>query len=131
MEHQGPMGVVLAWQAAVNRQDAKRLVELSNPNIEIVGPRGSGYGHELLQEWLARAGLSLEAQRVFARGKVVVVAQHAVWRNVETGDIVGEADIASRFLVDGQQVAQFARYDSLDVALAEAGLNTSDEIVQN
>ena len=33
---------VQAWQNAANTQDKGRLLELSDPNIEIVGPRGSG-----------------------------------------------------------------------------------------
>ncbi|MFN8476069.1 MAG: nuclear transport factor 2 family protein [Anaerolineae bacterium] len=131
MEMGDPPAIVDAWLEAVNSQDINRLVALSDPNTEIVGPRGSGYGHQVLRDWLSRAGLTLRTTRVFARGHTVVVAQHAVWRSVETGEMQGEADIASRFVVDSQRVAQFARYDSLDSALAETGLDQRDEIVQH
>jgi len=104
------------------------LVELSAPDIEVVGPRGSGHGYQLLREWLARAGLHLSTLRAFARDNVVVVAQHGVWRSLETGEVTGSRDLASRFRVEGQRVVQFARYDDLDVALDEAGLHDSDEI---
>jgi hypothetical protein len=53
-----PVEVVQAWVAAANAGDAERLVALSAPDIEVVGPRGIGAGHRLLREWLARAGLS-------------------------------------------------------------------------
>jgi hypothetical protein len=106
-----------------------RLLELSDPNIEVVGPRGSGYGHQLLRDWLARAGLTLETLRYFGRENVVVIAQHAVWRSPETGEVLGEADIASRLRVQDQRVVQYARHDSLDEALLEVGLNDSDEII--
>ena len=131
MQHEGLFAIVQAWQDAANSQNIDRLVELSDPNIEVVGPRGSGYGHQLLRDWLGRAGLSLKTLRVFGRDNVVVVAQHGVWRSVETGEVTGEHNIASRFRVDGQRIVQFARYDSLDLALDEAGLNYSDEILQN
>lgn len=128
MSSLSPLALVLEWQDAANQQDSDRLAELSTPDIEVVGPRGSGHGRQLLREWLARAGLQLTTARAFARDDVVVLAQRGVWRSVETGAVTGERDLASRFRVDGQQVAQFARYDSLDLALAEAGLQEADEL---
>jgi hypothetical protein len=127
MHHEGSLAVVRAWQDAANRQDIDHLVELSDPDIEVVGPRGAGNGHALLRDWLRRAGLTLETRRTFARGSVFVVAQHGVWRSRETG-AVGEADIVSRFRVSGGRVVQFARYDDLAVALQEAELSESDEL---
>jgi hypothetical protein len=112
----------------VNNQDIDRLLALSDPNIEIVGPRGAAFGHIVLRDWMSRAGLTLTTQRVFARDDTVVVAQHGVWRSVETGEVVGEADVASEFRVDGQRVTYYARYDSLDEALATAGLEQADEL---
>jgi hypothetical protein len=127
MQQESPPAVVRAWQDAANVKDIDRLVELSDPDIEVVGPRGSGRGHRLLREWLGRAGLSLETRRVFVRGNAVVVAQHGVWRSAETGEVTGERDVASLFRVAGRRVAYFARYDSLDDALREAGLDYGDE----
>src|SRR5207302_6078460 len=102
-----------------------QMIELSAPDVEIVGPRGAGRGHQLLRDWLGRAGLSLETLRVFARGDAVVVAQRGVWRSAETGEVTGEADLASSFRIEGGRVARFARYDRLGVALAAAGLSYS------
>ena len=127
MQPESPVAVVRAWQDAANSQDTDRLIELSAPDVEIVGPRGAGRGHQLLRDWLGRAGLSLETLRVFARGDAVVVAQRGVWRSAETGQVTGEAALAASFRVEGGRVARFARYDSLDVALAEAGLAYADE----
>ena len=129
MQEADPVTIVQAWQEAANRQDIDGLLALSDPNIEIVGPRGSGYGHQLLRDWLGRASLRLETLRVFGRGAAVVVAQHGVWRSVETGEVVGEQDLASRFRVVDGRVVQFARCDRLEEALAAAGLTHGDEIV--
>ena len=125
-----PIAIAEAWQQAANQQDSERLLALSDPNIEVVGPRGSGYGHQLLRDWLGRAGLTLTTLRAFARGNTVVLAQHASWRSVETGDATGERDLASRFDVEGGRVVRFARHDSLAEALAAAGLNDADAIAQ-
>lgn len=130
MQQADAVAVVQAWQEAANRQDGDRLVELSDPHIEIVGPRGSGFGTQLLREWLGRAGLTLETQRIFVRDEVVVVAQHGVWRSVETGDVQGEADLASRFRVVDGRVVRFARHDQLEQALEAAGLDLTDELVE-
>jgi ribosomal protein S18 acetylase RimI-like enzyme len=119
-----------AWQQAANNQDSERLVALSDHNIELVGPRGSGYGHQLLRDWLSRAGLTLKTQRAFGRGGTIVLAQRGTWRSAETGAVTGESDLASWFEIGGGRVARFARYDSLDQALAAAGLTRADEIGQ-
>ena len=79
MPHSNSVTLVQAWQDAANTQNVDRLIALSDPNIEIVGPRGSGYGHQLLREWLGRAGLRLEMLRVFARGDAVS------WSNTVSG----------------------------------------------
>ena len=128
MQHESPFAIVQAWQDAANSQNIERLVELSAPDIEIVGPRGSGRGIQLLRDWLGRAGLHLATLRVFARGNTVVLAQHGVWRSLDTGEVTGERILASRFQVADHRVAQIARHDSLDVALNEAGLDYLDEI---
>jgi len=124
-----PLELVDAWVAAANEQDAERLVSLSDPQIEIVGPRGSGSGQQLLRDWLARAGLTLETSRRFAHGSSVVLEQRGIWRPTETGEITGDKLVASAFEVDGERVTKFARFDTLDDALRAAGLQASDEIV--
>jgi hypothetical protein len=119
--------VALAWQNAANTQDIPRLMALSAPDIEIVGPRGSGYGHQLLKEWLARAGLTLTTRQTFARGGLVVVEQAAVWRDTATNAITGEKTLASLFRVNDQrQVSAYARYDTLPEAFTASGLDERD-----
>lgn len=119
--------VVQAWLAAANQQDIAQLLALSAADIALVGPRGVGHGHQLLRDWLARAGLTLTTQRIFAHAQVVVVDQQGVWRAGDTGAVVGEAALASLFRVEQGQVIAFARYDALETALAAAQLTVNDE----
>lgn len=122
------LGAVQAWQEAANAQDVDRLLELSAPDIEVVGPRGSGLGHQVLREWMARAGLTLTTRRAFVRGSTVVLEQHGTWRSLETGEVTGDKALASAFQVNDQhQVARFARSDSLKEALDAVGLDLGDE----
>ncbi len=127
MRVSAPIDVVRAWQEAANNKDRDRLVALSDPNIEIVGPRGSSYGGQVLREWLERAGLTLTTLRVFARGAVVVVEQRGVWRSLETNEITGDRIVASSFRVENGRVTRYERFDDLDSALREAGLEWRDE----
>ncbi len=122
------VALVLAWQQAANSQDSDRLIALSTPDIELVGPRGSGHGHQLLRDWLGRAGLHLTTLRAFARDNIVVLAQHGVWHSIETGEITSERDLASRFRLENQRIDQIARHDDLNTALNEARLHYTDEI---
>lgn len=128
MESQSPAEIVLAWQDAANNRNFERLMELSGPDIEVIGPRGSGHGHQLVREWLLRSGLIFKTLRIFARGEVVVLEQHGVWHSAETGEPTSEADFASHFRLDGQRVMYVARYDTLDSALEKAGLEHTDEV---
>jgi hypothetical protein len=75
---QETVNVLAAWQDAANRQDVEQLLALSDPKIEIVGPRGVARGHQVLTEWLSRAGLTLETFRTFAKDGVVVMAQRGM-----------------------------------------------------
>jgi hypothetical protein len=123
-----PVAVVRSWQDAANAQDVDRLLALSAPDIEIVGPRGSGRGWQLLRDWLGRAGLHLTTLRTFGRGDIVVLAQRGVWRGTESGEVVGEAAVASYFRVSEGRVGMVARFDNLDRALRDAGLTYADEV---
>jgi hypothetical protein len=122
------IAVVRNWQDAANRQNVERLLELSDPNIEIAGPRGSAYGHQVLKDWLSRAGLQLETLRTFAKDDVVSVAQHGVWRLVETNEVTGEANVATVFRVTNKRVIYLARYDSLEEAFEKSSLTHADEV---
>jgi hypothetical protein len=129
MQTESPVALVQAWQEAANDKDADRLVALSDSNIEIVGPRGSSYGSQVLSEWLERAGLTLTTLRVFARGPAVVVEQHGVWRAPETNEVTGDRILASSFRVENGSVTRYVRLDDLDTALNDAGLERSDEVI--
>ncbi len=128
MDSSNAVATVQAWIEAANAQDADSLLDLSDPNIEVAGPRGSGFGRPLLRDWLARAGLTLTTLRTFARGNTVVVEQHGIWRAHDTDAVAGEQTVASVFQVDGGRVVKFARYDSLQAALAAASLDPSHEV---
>ena len=128
MEALEPVDIARAWQEAANDQDVERLLALSDPAIEVVGPRGVAHGHGVLRAWLGRAGLRLTTLRSYSRGPVVVMAQRGVWHAAESGEVVGEALVASRFHVAEGKVAQYARYDSLEVALAEVGWGVGDGV---
>jgi hypothetical protein len=120
------LGVVHGWLDAVNDGDAARLVALTTPQVEIVGPRGAGPAdREVLAGWLARSGFSARSLRWFCgAGGDVVVEQEARWR-----DGAGGVRLASQFLVDGDRVARYVRHDGgLEPALAAAGLTMADEV---
>lgn len=129
MTSQRPLEIVRAWQDAANIPQIERLLDLSDPNIEIVGPRGTAQGHRVLREWIGRAGLQLHTIRAFARDDSVVLQQHGVWRSVETGAWMGEADLATAFRVRDGRVVWLARNDRLDHALELVGLNEADEVL--
>jgi hypothetical protein len=119
--------VVAAWHAALNAGEVDRLLTLSDPDIEIGGPRGTARGAEVLREWIGRANVRLDPGRVFHRAEAVVVEQAAEWRDAGTGSLTGRATVASVFVVHNMRVAQVTRYPELALALAATGLESQDE----
>lgn len=117
-----PLRTVHDWLAAVNAGDVEGVLALTTPDVVIVGPRGIASGHEVLRGWLGHAGATFQTRETFVAGDAVVVAQRGVWRDVETGEVRGEADVATRFRIDGGRVAEMERYDDLHAALHAAGL---------
>lgn len=122
------LAVVEAWQNAASAKDVEGLLAVSDPYIEVVGPRGSAHGHAILREWIARAGLQLRSKRAFVRGDVAVVEQDAVWHSVETGEKLSDSVIASVFHVADERVTYFSRHESVESALKESELTEDDEV---
>jgi hypothetical protein len=126
---QGSLAVAAGWLSAVNHQDTARIIDLSAEDIEIIGPRGSAHGRQVLAGWLARAGFAASTVRWFcgADGNVVV-EQDARWSDPATKAEQGRARVASRFVIHGETVAAYQRHDTLDAALTAAGLTAADEV---
>lgn len=103
-------------------------MELSGPSIEVSGPRGSGHGRQLLRDWMARAGLTLETTGAYSRGNRVVLEQRGVWRSPDSGAVTGERSLASAFRTDERRVVWFGRYDDLASALVASDLERSDQV---
>jgi hypothetical protein len=126
---QGSLAVVAGWLSAVNQQDTAKITDLSAADIEIIGPRGSARGRQVLVGWLARASFAASTLRWFcgADGRVVV-EQDARWIDPATKAGQGRARVASRFVIHGETVAAYQRHDTLDAALTAAGLTAADEV---
>ena len=120
--------VVYDWHEALNGGDADRLVQLSHPDIEVGGPRGSGRGTRLLKEWVERANIRLEPRRVFHRADTVVVEEKAEWRSSETGELIENRTVGSVFVVRDGRLARVVRYDDLAGALQAANFDGSHEV---
>lgn len=120
-----PASIVHAWLESLKDRDVERMIALSDPEIELVGPRGTARGHQILRDWMEGVRLELQTLQTFANGEAVVVEQHATWRDPDSGEVIGEQDVASRFHVADGQVTLYARYDSIQEGLAEAGIHIS------
>jgi ketosteroid isomerase-like protein len=120
--------VVVAFHEALNGGEVERLVGLAREDVELVGPRGTGRGVELLREWVGRAGITLTPRRTFARGQTVVVEEEATWRDPHTGEAQEAQVVATIFDVREGRIARINRLPDLEGALRAAGMEASDEV---
>jgi ketosteroid isomerase-like protein len=121
-----PVRIVHDWLAAVNAADVEGALALTAADVAIIGPRGAARGHPVLRAWMGHAGATFQTRETFSAGDAVVVAQHGVWRDGDTGEVRGEAGVATRFRVVEGRVAEMERYDQLSAALQAAGLTEAD-----
>lgn len=119
---------VESWHSAVNARDADQLVELTSSDVELIGPRGSARGHDVLRQWLGRAAFTAEPLRWFcgASGQVVV-EQRGRWSTTEA---TSERIVASAFRVMKGHIVRYQRFDALPDALATCALTDDDEVLQ-
>ena len=128
MTKNDPIAVVQAFHDHLNDRKVPELLELATEDIRIGGPRGSGEGRYLLEEWVGRANISMTPRRWFRRGDTVVVEQYATWRNPESGAETGSQTVASVFIVTDGRIAAIARYGFLAEAVHSANMDESNEI---
>ena len=119
--------LVEEWHEALNGGDSERLVDLSQPDVEMSGPRGTVYGTQIPREWVDRASIRLVLRRVFHASSAVVVEQEAAWTSADTGESTPPQTVASVFAVRGGRVASVVRYVGLAAALRAAGLDGPQE----
>ncbi len=120
------ISAVATWHAALADGDPDRIAGVTHPNVELVGPRGSGLGVALVQEWAIDSGIRLEPQRWFGRADRVVVEQIARWLDAETGDLGDPILLATAFTVSDGRISRLARYPDLPTALAASDLTMAD-----
>lgn len=116
---------VLAWHEALNSGNIERLVELSHPDVEVGGPRGTGHGAQILREWVDRANIHLEPGRIFHEADTMVVEQAAEWTSTESSS---RQTVASVFSVHDGLVTSVVRYPGLAEAMRAADLDETQEI---
>ena len=119
--------IVNAWHKALNDSNVDHLVSLSHPDVEVGGPRGTGQGVRLLQEWMGRANIHLKTRRVFHQAETVVVEQQAEWRSADGGQVTGSQTVGSVFIVRDDQIVRVVRYPDLASALRAVNLDESHE----
>ena len=136
-----PLEVVESWHSAVNANNVEQLCALASRDVEVVGPRGAGRGHDELRRWFRRGGLAAEPLRYFcgARG-TVVVEQRGRWFSPEAvtvedsgrwfiPDTTKERVVATAFSVLAGRVVRYQRFEQLRDALAATQLSDDDEVL--
>src|SRR5690606_13320057 len=75
------------WTESVNRKDVPAVLKISDRNVELIGPRGTSAGHDILAEWVKNSGIHLSTKSRYAKGDCVVYEQEGKWEN-ENGHVM-------------------------------------------
>ena len=122
------LNIVKAWHNALNSGQVDKMVELVRPDVEVGGPRGKTQGAAVVREWFGRANVRLVPLRYFNRAEVVVVEEQGEWIAPDSGQVTGRQAVATVFVVADKRIAAILRYDNLETALREGGLDWPDEV---
>ncbi len=128
MSHLDPIAVVQAFHDHLNDRNVNGVLDLATSNVRVGGPRGSGEGKHLLEEWVGRASITMSPQRWFTNGETVVVEQAATWRDPDSGSETGSQTVATVFTVQDGRIAGIARYGFLAEAVHSANMDETNEI---
>ncbi len=123
-----PVAVVQAFHDHLNDRKVEELLGLATDNVRVGGPRGSGEGRHLLEEWVGRASITMTPRRWFRAGDTVVVEQDATWHDPDTGAETGRQTVATVFAIEDGQIAAIARYGFLAEAVHSANMDETNEI---
>lgn len=111
------------WTDRVNAKDVEGVLEVSDSNIELIGPRGSAAGHETLAQWVEKTGIHLTTVSRYVKGDKVVYEQRGVWENQD-----GEVTVYTLMEIREGKVTRLARFDALDDAFGTSGLSEEDKM---
>lgn len=111
------------WTSKVNERDIKGVLEVSDPHIELVGPRGVAEGHDILERWIKDSGIKMETQGYYAKGNEVICVQKATWENQN-----GHVTIYTFMEIRNGKVHRLGRYDTLDDAFGQCHLSEEDKV---
>jgi hypothetical protein len=128
MSHLDAIGLVQAFHDNLNDRNVSGVLDLAADNVRVGGPRGSGEGKYLLEEWVGRANITMTPVRWFRANDTVVVEQRAVWRDPDSGAETGTQTVASVFTIEGGLIAGIARYGFLAEAVHGANMDETNEI---
>lgn len=128
MSQLDPISVVQVFHDHLNDRNVSGLLGLARNDVRIGGPRGSGEGKHLLEEWVGRASITMTPQRWFRAGDTVVVEQMATWHDPDSGAETGSQTVATVFTMEDGMIAGIARYGFLAEAVHSANMDESNEI---
>jgi ketosteroid isomerase-like protein len=118
--------VVRRYVDALNRRDLPAMLELLDPDVELLTRRGPRRGHDGVRKWLGEPYAELDVDRIIDRVQVaghVVVASGRIrhlWR--ESGELGDEAEFAVLAQIENGRIVRVQTFDDEAAALAAAGL---------
>ncbi|TAA72051.1 nuclear transport factor 2 family protein [Planococcus salinarum] len=111
------------WTEKVNAKDVGAVLEISDHNIELLGPLGASEGHETLAEWIRNSDIRLATKSHYAKGDCVICEQEATWEH-ESGHVT----VYTFMEIREGKVHRIGRFDSLDEAFGYCPLSEEDKV---
>jgi ketosteroid isomerase-like protein len=122
--------VLRRYVDALNRRDLAGMLDLLDPDVELLTRKGAARGHDAVRKWLGDPYKELDVDRIIDRvqvagSDVVAVGRiHHRWR--DSGDIADDHPIAILARVQDDRITRLQTFDDEAAALAAAGLPAED-----
>ena len=104
------------WHQAVSARDVDRVLALCTPDVELRGPSGTGSGHDLVRDWLARSGIRLRLRSLTSWHGAFLAEQEATWPRVDGEPAAPAVACVTVFGVRDGKVSSVARYATVEEA---------------
>ena len=111
-----PVEVVRAWFAALNAVDADALVELADPGVRLITPRGVLEGHDGVRTFAERQTYGVRMHAVNLRTTegedgTVITEDRLEFRSVDDDSVMGSEVMSARWVVRDGRLVEFAPHE--------------------
>lgn len=122
MKNQLTLIVAAKWQQFMNSRHIEEMLNLTDDQIEFVGPFESGVGHKELAEWIDRSGILLTTLNSNVNEDKLLLKHQARWKSND-GCFMEERLYYTYIIMKNSKIIYIGLFENLHDAEVMSGIS--------